>query len=123
MVDPDPHVSKCWPRGSPACRTSATSGGAAVARCGVRWCAFGSLHPALVVVEKVAALRWRTGGMDVVLGDLAETGYDRVWNRVRARGFLCGSSQEGVFILLWPRDRHTQGSGDHGPCARRGSYG
>ena len=34
------------------------------------------LRPALVVLENVAALRWRWGGVHRVLGDLAEAGYD-----------------------------------------------
>lgn len=36
------------------------------------------LRPALLVVENVAALRWRNGGLHRVLGDLAQAGYDAI---------------------------------------------
>ncbi|EHR53569.1 MULTISPECIES: DNA cytosine methyltransferase [Saccharomonospora] len=66
--------------------------------------AIGSLRPALVVVENVAALRWRAGGLDIVLGDLADAGYACVWNSVRASDVGAAHRRERVFILAWPQD-------------------
>lgn len=60
------------------------------------------LRPALVVVENVAALRWRVGGLDVVLGDLAAIGYDTRWCCVRASDVGAPHRRERVFILAHP---------------------
>jgi DNA (cytosine-5)-methyltransferase 1 len=69
-----------------------------------------SLRPALVVVENVAALRWRGGGIDIVLGDLADAGYDCVWNSVRASDVGAAHRRERVFILAWLRDGSASAS-------------
>ncbi|GHH62379.1 DNA cytosine methyltransferase [Lentzea cavernae] len=61
------------------------------------------LRPALVVVENVAALRWRNGGLHRVLGDLAEAGYDALWRSVRASEVGCAHRRERVFLLAWLR--------------------
>ncbi|MEV6236785.1 DNA cytosine methyltransferase [Lentzea sp. NPDC051838] len=61
------------------------------------------LQPTLLVVENVAALRWRNGGLDRVLGDLAETGYDALWRSVRAAEVGCAHRRERVFLLAWLR--------------------
>ncbi|PWW53144.1 DNA cytosine methyltransferase [Actinokineospora spheciospongiae] len=61
------------------------------------------LRPALVVVENVAALRWRNGGLHRVLGDLAEAGYDAAWRSVRAADIGAAHRRERVFLLAWPR--------------------
>lgn len=61
------------------------------------------LRPALVVVENVAALRWRNGGLHRVLGDLAEAGYDALWRSVRAADIGATHRRERVFLLAWPR--------------------
>lgn len=77
------------------------------------------LRPA-VVVENVAALRWKNGGMHRVLGDLADTGYDTVWRSVRAADVGAPHRRERVFVLGWP---HTTGvaDADRGqPQRRRG---
>ena len=55
------------------------------------------LHPRLVVVENVAALRTR--GLDRVLGDLAEAGYDAVWRCVRASDVGAPHRRERLFLL------------------------
>ncbi|EWC64487.1 hypothetical protein UO65_0094 [Actinokineospora spheciospongiae] len=65
------------------------------------------LRPALVVVENVAALRWRNGGLHRVLGDLAEAGYDAAWRSVRAADIGAAHRRERVFLLAWPRPPHT----------------
>ncbi|GAA1291830.1 DNA cytosine methyltransferase [Saccharothrix xinjiangensis] len=71
------------------------------------------LRPALVVVENVAALRWRNGGLHRVLGDLAEAGYDAAWRSVRASDIGAAHRRERVFLLAWPRvPRPGRGDGD-----------
>ncbi|WP_418154112.1 DNA cytosine methyltransferase [Actinoalloteichus caeruleus] len=60
------------------------------------------LRPLLLIVENVAALRWRTGGLHRVLGDLAEAGYDALWRSVRAAEVGAAHRRERVFLLAWP---------------------
>ena len=60
------------------------------------------LRPMLLVVENVAALRWRQGGLDIVLGDLAEVGYDAQWTSVRASDIGAPHRRERVFLLAYP---------------------
>jgi DNA (cytosine-5)-methyltransferase 1 len=86
--------------------------------------AIDSLRPALVVVENVAALRWRSGGLDIVLGDLADVGYDCVWNSVRASDVGAAHRRERVFILAWPRASRAKPLDDNGaPEAARVAWG
>ena len=84
------------------------------------------LRPALLVVENVAALRWRNGGLHRVLGDLAEAGYDALWRSVRAADIGAAHRRERVFLCAWSRagaaDRVVDtGCGDaaHADRARR----
>ncbi|MFE9748230.1 DNA cytosine methyltransferase [Saccharothrix saharensis] len=63
------------------------------------------LRPTLVVLENVAALRWRNGGLHRVLGDLAEAGYDAVWRSVRAADIGAAHRRERIFVLAWLRHR------------------
>ncbi|TWE23676.1 DNA cytosine methyltransferase [Prauserella muralis] len=60
------------------------------------------LRPTLLIVENVAALRWRQGGLDIVLGDLAEVGYDAQWTSVRASDIGAPHRRERVFLLAYP---------------------
>lgn len=60
------------------------------------------LRPAILVVENVAALRWRKGGLDVVLADLAEIGYDAHWCCLRASDIGAAHRRERVFLLAYP---------------------
>jgi DNA (cytosine-5)-methyltransferase 1 len=62
-----------------------------------------TLRPSFVVVENVAALRWRGGGLHRVLGDLAEAGYDALWRSVRASDIGAPHRRERVFLLAWCR--------------------
>lgn len=57
------------------------------------------LQPKLVIVENVAAIRRR--GLDRVLGDLAEAGYDTVWTSLRASDVGAAHRRERVFILAY----------------------
>ncbi len=57
------------------------------------------LRPHLLVVENVAALRWRAGGLGVVLGSLSQIGYDAHWCSVRASDIGAAHRRERVFLL------------------------
>ncbi|WP_414939754.1 DNA cytosine methyltransferase [Amycolatopsis sp. cmx-11-51] len=71
------------------------------------------LRPALLVVENVAALRWKGGGLHRVLGDLAEAGYDALWRSVRAADVGAAHRRERVFLCAWPRAGAAEyGGGD-----------
>lgn len=61
------------------------------------------LRPAMLVVENVAALRWKDGGLHRVLGDLADAGYDALWRSVRAADIGAAHRRERVFLCAWPR--------------------
>lgn len=67
------------------------------------------LRPGLVVVENVAGLRSR--GLDQVLGDLAEAGFDAEWASVRAADVGAPHKRERIFIIAWPAD--AEGDGRH----------
>ncbi|MFE0025109.1 DNA cytosine methyltransferase [Amycolatopsis sp. NPDC059021] len=74
------------------------------------------LRPQLVVVENVAALRWKNGGLDRVLGGLADAGYDVVWRCVRAADIGAAHRRERVFLCAIPGpgrdadDAHSAGA-------------
>ncbi|MEC3979893.1 DNA cytosine methyltransferase [Amycolatopsis sp. H20-H5] len=61
------------------------------------------LRPDLLVVENVAALRWKNGGLHRVLGGLAEAGYDAVWRCVRASDIGAAHRRERVFVCAVPQ--------------------
>jgi DNA (cytosine-5)-methyltransferase 1 len=65
------------------------------------------LRPTLLIVENVAALRWKNGGLHRVLSDLAETGYDAAWRSVRASDIGAAHRRERVFLLAWPTTANT----------------
>lgn len=64
-----------------------------------------ALRPSLVVIENVAALRWRGGGLDIVLTELHHAGYDCVWTSLRASDIGAPHRRERVFLLGWPRNQ------------------
>jgi site-specific DNA-cytosine methylase len=77
----------------------------------------GELRPRYIVVENVAALLGR--GMGVVLGDLAEIGYDAEWEVVSAADVGAPHLRERIWIVAYPRSegrRKIAGSahGDEG---------
>lgn len=97
--------------------------------------------PRLVVLENVAALRWKNGGLAHVLGQLAEAGFDAVWRSVRASDVGAPHRRERIFIVAWPcghvahpadapgarrkqprsgRSRDEASAGSAGESARRG---
>jgi DNA (cytosine-5)-methyltransferase 1 len=60
------------------------------------------LRPPLVVVENVAALRSKRGGLGIVLGTLAGLGYDASWRSVRASDIGAAHRRERIFLLAYP---------------------
>jgi len=66
--------------------------------------AIATLRPPVVLLENVAALRWRGGGLDLVLAELHHVGYDCVWTSVRACDVGGAHRRERIFLLAWPRD-------------------
>lgn len=72
------------------------------------------LRPRIVVVENVAALASR--GLDTVLGDLSDAGYDAVWLDVRASDVGAPHRRERLFIVAW-------NVGDSAGSHRRGRPG
>jgi len=67
------------------------------------------VRPRFVVVENVAALVVR--GLDRVLGDLAESGYDALWFPLRASDVGAPHRRERVFIVAWDASRVHVGPG------------
>jgi DNA (cytosine-5)-methyltransferase 1 len=63
----------------------------------------GELRPSYVLVENVTVLRSR--GLDRVLGDLSELGYDAEWDCLSAREFgapIRGRGRDRIFIVAYP---------------------
>lgn len=68
------------------------------------------LRPDYVILENVAALRWKNGGLGDILTHLAQTGYDAFWTSLRASDIGAPHRRERIFILAIPD--HLQ-SGEH----------
>jgi len=66
-----------------------------------------TLRPGLVVIENVAALRWRGGGLEIVLAELHHAGYDCFWTSLRASDIGAPHRRARVFLLAWPRHPTT----------------
>ncbi|MDX3187783.1 DNA cytosine methyltransferase [Streptomyces sp. MN03-5084-2B] len=77
------------------------------------------LRPSLVVLENVAALRWKNGGLDHVLGGLAEKRYDAVWRCVRASDIGAGHRRERVFVCAVPQQEGDADDADAAGPRRR----
>ncbi|MFI9452479.1 DNA cytosine methyltransferase [Amycolatopsis sp. NPDC052450] len=77
------------------------------------------LRPRLVVVENVAALRWKNGGLDRVLAGLAEAGYDAVWRCVRAADIGAAHRRERVFLCAVPAPGRDADDADPASPRRR----
>jgi DNA (cytosine-5)-methyltransferase 1 len=63
----------------------------------------GELLPHYVIVENVSALLGR--GLDRVLGDLAEVGYDADWHCIPASAVGAPHRRDRVWIVAYPRHR------------------
>jgi DNA (cytosine-5)-methyltransferase 1 len=68
------------------------------------------VRPAIVFVENVGALLIR--GLDAVLGELAESGYDAEWSVLRASDCGAPHRRERVFILAYAAQRGLGISGE-----------
>lgn len=73
-----------------------------------------------VVLENVAALRWKNGGLGEVLAHLAEAGYDVLWTSVRASDIGAPHRRERIFILAYPCDHKTRQHRSHLRVAEQG---
>lgn len=65
-----------------------------------------SLRPRIILVENVSALTNR--GLDVVLGDLSEAGYDAEWFNLRASDVGAPHRRERLFIVAYLSDDMQQ---------------
>jgi DNA (cytosine-5)-methyltransferase 1 len=71
----------------------------------------GEVRPRYAIVENVAALLGR--GLDQVLGDLAEIGYDAEWHCIPAAAVGAPHRRDRIWIVAYPqsqRERSGQGS-------------
>ena len=82
--------------------------------------AVGVLRPRLVVLENVSAIVARRPGLDVVLGSLAELGFDAEWVCVRASDVGAPHRRERWFCIATPADADGDG---HGPGPDAGGVG
>lgn len=82
------------------------------------------LRPDYVLVENVPGLLVR--GLDRVLGDLADVGYDAEWDCLPARAFGAPHLRTRIWLLAYPRSRRHRlpeqtvfaGRGVPQPCPR-----
>jgi DNA (cytosine-5)-methyltransferase 1 len=64
------------------------------------------LRPRYVLIENVSAILGR--GLDVVLGDLAQIGYDAEWHCVPAVAVGANHRRDRLFIIAYPNIRQRQ---------------
>lgn len=69
------------------------------------------LRPVYVLVENVAALLGR--GLDRVLGDLAEIGYDAEWHCIPASAVGAPHLRDRIWIIAYPQHPDTDRTGSH----------
>jgi DNA (cytosine-5)-methyltransferase 1 len=74
------------------------------------------LEPRWVVVENVPALTSR--GLDRVLRDLAESGYDAEWDCLPASAFGAPHRRDRIWIVAYPNGTRSQGHGRPSERAR-----
>jgi DNA (cytosine-5)-methyltransferase 1 len=94
--------------GFPCQPVSSAGGKRGTADDGWLWPEFARLirvvRPRLVLVENVPGLLYRTGGMGVVLGDLATCGYDAEWDCLPAAAVGAPHLRDRVWIVGYPHD-------------------
>jgi len=71
----------------------------------------GELRPDYAVLENVSALLSR--GLDVVLGDLAEIGYDAEWHCIPASHVGAPHIRDRVWVIAYPQHSNTDSTGPH----------
>lgn len=62
----------------------------------------GELRPRYVVVENVAALRYKRRGFGRVLGDLASLGYDTEWHCIPACAVGAPHERDRIWLIAYP---------------------
>ena len=60
--------------------------------------------PRFVVIENVPILASRGRGLDVILREIAQSGYDAEWDIVSARAVGACHRRDRLFIIAWLRD-------------------
>ena len=68
------------------------------------WRVIRELRPRYVIAENVPALTHR--GLDIVLGSLAQIGYDAEWQTISAASVGAPHIRERVFIVAYPNNKH-----------------
>ena len=71
----------------------------------------GELRPSYVIVENVSALLGR--GIDRVLGDLAEIGFDAEWHCIPASAVGAPHIRDRVWIIAYPQHSDANRTGPH----------
>lgn len=79
----------------------------------------GELRPSYVIVENVAALLNR--GLDRVLGDLAEIGYDAEWHCIPASAIGAPHRRDRIWIVAHPAGVLGNGGNDNGRGDSKGA--
>jgi DNA (cytosine-5)-methyltransferase 1 len=59
------------------------------------------LQPRYVIVENVAALRFKGRGIDIVLGDLAKSGFSCEWDCIPASAIGAPHQRDRIFLVAW----------------------
>lgn len=77
------------------------------------------LRPKVIFLENVATIAAAGGGLDVVLGSLAEAGWDAEWAMLRASDLGAPHQRDRWFCIAWDAARHAALEGLQGR-ARRG---
>ena len=71
----------------------------------------GELRPQYVILENVSALLSR--GLDRVLGDLAEIGYDAEWHCIPASAIGAPHQRDRIWIVAYPQHPDSDIAGSH----------
>ncbi len=79
----------------------------------------GEIRPQFVIVENVAALLHR--GLNRVLGDLAEIGYDTEWHCIPAANIGAPHIRDRIWIIAYPQYSDTDSIGSHRAEEHNGS--
>lgn len=83
--------------------------------------AISEIRPRYALIENVAALTRR--GLDVVLCDLAQIGYDAEWHCISASSVGAPHRRDRVFIVAYPSSGGLQGAQHRGSCSSRTPQG